>query len=89
MPNPLKSVRKGTGIVSGLNALYVGTFLHSNGGNSHLPHGLHGGHLVASKLSEHLTTGVHLGHIGGTICDLSIYKSSSPGGIFERGIPFD
>ena len=81
MPNPEKSVKTGTGMVFELNALYVGLLTHSNGGNSHLPHGLQGGHFVASKLSEHLTTGLHLGHTGGTICDFSIYKSSSPEGI--------
>ena len=64
--------------------------MHSNEGSGHRAQAGHAGHLVASKLSGHfcITSG-HRAHTGGTICDFSIYKSSSPEGIWSRDIPFD
>ena len=60
----------------------------SKAGSGQRAHGGQGGHLVASKLSEDWTIGSgHFGHTGGTTWDFNIYKSSSPEGIWERGIP--
>ena len=66
--------------------------MHSNDGSSHLPHGGHGGGveelvlLLLLLLLGHETKFGQAGQTGGTISDLSIYKSSSPGGILCLGI---
>jgi len=58
--------------------------LHSKEGSGHLAQAGHAGH--GSFLGQADTVG-HAGHTGGTICDFNIYKSSSPFGICDFGIP--
>ena len=60
--------------------------MQSKAGSGQRAQGGQGGHLLASKLSGHIGSG-HRGHTGGTTCDFNIYKSSSPGGIWDLGIP--
>lgn len=88
IPNCEKSLNTGIGIVDGLKALYVGTFLHSKLGSGHLLHGMQGGHFETSNFSSHFVIiSGHFGHTGGTTSDFKMYKSSCPEGIKLLGMP--
>ncbi len=79
-----KYVRMGCGRELVFVDFRSGTFLHLNAGSGHRPHGGHGGHL---PFVGHTLISGHLGHTGGTIDDFKTYKSSSPFGICDGGIP--
>ena len=71
----------------------MGTFWQVNAGSGQRPQGGQAGQLDVSVLDDDdvvggATTGAgQLGQTGGTTDDFKMYKSSSPGGIIDCGIP--